>query len=450
MSNNNFTCRDKYYNYGSYLRSRGYDKEICNLVTDIENGSIKIGPITPGNCASNKPTVIEGNVTIKKCITDPSSGILTVNGGIVGTDTGSLIDATYFGLQVLKGAKISGPIYQTVDCSHSNYFSAGNHVFQGGNWGMDCSANVVINGDLIVTGDVSLTSLTVYDLSVLHVLTVGTSTSYIDTSNVNTANMIVTNKLDVSGVDISNNLLIGGNITGTNGDLIISSGVTGDLYLTAGTPVLYDKDIKFNAIDFDFSGSNVNFIDISDNVTFNKNPLINNGSNYSNRLYNNYGQSTTIIDICNNTGSGTTWALGTHDLSLNSIIYSDFSGASLMYNINDNIIDFSNNQDLAKDTLYEVSVYSRVKFNNNVEALSYEFKEIGAPSNKVYIDTRSIQKNKDYSVCFGPSFFVFQTGVPDNNYLTKQFIFAMDISGISGSVDLIDPPRLTIKQKSLV
>lgn len=448
MPNNNFTCRDKYYNYGSYLRSRGYDKEICNLVTDIENGSIKIGPITPGNCASNKPTTIEGDVIIKKCAGDPNTGILTVNGGVVGTDTGSIIDTTYLGLQVLNGAKISGPIYQTTDCSHSNYFSAGNHVFQGGNWGIDCSANVIINGDLSVTGDVSYTNLTVYDLSVLHVLTVGNSTSYIDTSNVNTANMIVTNKLDVSCVDISNDLLIGGNIVGTNGDLIIG-GYTGDVYIAAGAPVSYNKDMIFKAHDFNFSGSNVNYVDISDNVTFNKNPVINNGTNYSNRIYHNYGQSTTIIDICNNTGSGISWAEGTHDMSFNTIAYSDFSGVGLLYDVSNNIIDFSNNQDLAKDTLYEVSVYSRVKFNNNAEAISYEFKEVGS-SNKVYIDTRSIQKNREYTICFGPAYFVFETGQQDNQYLSEQFRFSMDVSGNGGIVDLITPPRLTIKQKSLV
>ena len=34
-SNTNFTCRETYYSYGSYLRRRGYDKEICNLVAAI-------------------------------------------------------------------------------------------------------------------------------------------------------------------------------------------------------------------------------------------------------------------------------------------------------------------------------------------------------------------------------------------------------------------------------
>ena len=38
-------CRNTYYNYGSYLRSRGYDKEICNLIMELQNGHIPISAI---------------------------------------------------------------------------------------------------------------------------------------------------------------------------------------------------------------------------------------------------------------------------------------------------------------------------------------------------------------------------------------------------------------------
>lgn len=463
---NNFTCREKYYNYGSYLRSRGYDKEICNLVSAIEHGDIPIGPITPGNCGVSA-TIIQGDVNIIPCPIDLSSGILKVNGGSIGQgNTNNLLsESLKYGVQSLNGLKVTGPMFQTTDCSHSNYFAAGNHIFVGGNLGVDCSTNVIIDGNLDIYGDMSINKLTVYDLSVINVLTVGTSTTYIDTSNVVANNgeivdlsvnnhaviydLSVNNSITViNNIDVSNNLLIGGDIVGTNGDLNIA-GFTGDVSIVAGTPPFYGNDIVLKASNIDFSGANVNFIDISDNVTFNKNPVINNGTNYSNRIYQNYGESTTIIDICNNTGSGISWNEGTHDLSFNSIVYSDFSGAHLIYDISDNIIDFSNNQNLAKDTLYEVNIQSRVVFNANAEAISYEFKELGT-SNKVYIDTRSIQKNRDYTICFGPAFFVFQTGQPDNDYLSKQFTFSMDISGNSAVVDLITPPRLTIKQKSLV
>lgn len=74
----NKICRDKYFNYGSYLRSRGYDKEICNLVSSIENGSIQYGPLVPnGSCG----LTIKGNTIIEPCNSD--DGDLTVRGTII-------------------------------------------------------------------------------------------------------------------------------------------------------------------------------------------------------------------------------------------------------------------------------------------------------------------------------------------------------------------------------
>ena len=44
MSSN--ICRNTYINYGSYLRSRGYDQQICTLVTDLDNGLLPISGFT--------------------------------------------------------------------------------------------------------------------------------------------------------------------------------------------------------------------------------------------------------------------------------------------------------------------------------------------------------------------------------------------------------------------
>ena len=161
MSNNsNYTCRETYYSYGSYLRSRGYDKEICNLVNAIEKGQIKIGPITPGNCPDN-PTTINNSVTINGCPSGPNSttGILKVTGGNIGstnidassTITSFLNGSKNFGIQSSTGIRNLGPIYSSTDCNHTNYFGAGNHIFAGGSNG-DCSANVLIRGNLLVDG----------------------------------------------------------------------------------------------------------------------------------------------------------------------------------------------------------------------------------------------------------------------------------------------------------
>ena len=439
MSGNNFTCRDKYYNYGSYLRSRGYDKEICSLVTDIENGSIPFGPITPGSCPT--PTTIEGSVTITTCDGDNETGILRVNGGDIGisTSTSPLSDAEKYGLQVKKGAYIHGPIVQTsVDCSHNNYFSAGNHIFNDPSMGC-LSTNVIINGDFSVTGDVSYNKLTVYDLSVINVLTIGTSTTYIDTSSVVTtelsANQIDVNTLQASeisctgNIDISNNLLVGGSIISTSGDLVIAN-FTGDIDIGAGTPSFYDKNVNIYA-------SDVNFYDAS--VNFTKNPIVTNDISGTPRTLVNFGETITILDASSNDGLP-----GQQDISFN-ILYTNIDNSSAIFQ--DNKIDFSNNQAYFENSILEVSYSVTAKFDNQADAMTVSFKEFGG-SDELFLDTRSIKKNLGpRTICFGPQIFIFKDGYPDNVYIEKQWTLNYDISG--GTIATQDG-RLTIKQKSLV
>ena len=56
-------CRYTYGNYGSYNRSRGYDKEICTLVNHIQNGGLEISTITPPK-SNSEGLKIDGDVTI--------------------------------------------------------------------------------------------------------------------------------------------------------------------------------------------------------------------------------------------------------------------------------------------------------------------------------------------------------------------------------------------------
>lgn len=440
MSGNNFTCRDKYYNYGSYLRSRGYDKEICSLVTDIENGNIPIGPITPGNCPN--PTIIEGNVTITTCDGLSDTGILRVNGGTIGTSTSAtpLLDAEKYGLQVKKGAYISGPIIQTSsDCSHNNYFSAGNHIFNDPSMGC-LSTNVIINGDFSVTGDVSYNKLTVYDLSVINVLTVGTSTTYVDTSSVVTTelsanqidvNTLQANEISCTGtIDISNNLLVGGSIIGTSGDLVIAN-FTGNIDIGAGTPPFYDKNVNIKA-------SDVNFYDAS--VNFTKNPIVTNDISGTPRTLVNFGETITILDASSNSGSP-----GQQDISFN-ILYTNIDNSPNIFQ--DNKIDFSNNQAYFENSILEVSYSVKANFSNNTDAMTVSFKDVDNSSNEIFLDTRSIKKNLGpRTICFGPQTFIFKTGYSDNNHIEKQWTLNYDISG--GTISTSDG-RLTMKQKSLV
>ena len=74
-----------YNNYGSYLRSRGYDKEICNLIFDIQNG----------------------NIPLKKITVDPGIGKLTLTRLNI-TTTGSYSNLTVAGVQRFTGLDVSG------------------------------------------------------------------------------------------------------------------------------------------------------------------------------------------------------------------------------------------------------------------------------------------------------------------------------------------------------
>lgn len=95
----NYSCRDTYCNYGSYLRSRGFDKELCTLINDLKRALSKMdNSITPGDCESGTPTTISGDVIIDACSNDNNSGTLTIRGG----------NATNPSIQTSGGAMISG------------------------------------------------------------------------------------------------------------------------------------------------------------------------------------------------------------------------------------------------------------------------------------------------------------------------------------------------------
>jgi hypothetical protein len=367
---------------------------------------------------------------------------------------------------------------------------------------MGClSTNVIINGDFSVTGDVSYNHLTVYDLSVINVLTVGTSTTYIDTSSVvttelianqidvntlqaseisctgnieitgsgkfigdlssvqltdlsnsvttnetniadisatilgydtsfNTQNLTVTNLIDTSSINISNNLLVGGSIIGTIGDLGIAN-FTGNIDIGAGTPPFYDKNVNINATDVNFYVASVNFT---------KNPIVTNDISGTPRTLVNFGETITILDASANSGSP-----GQHDISFN-ILYTNIDNSSNIFQ--DNKIDFSNNQAYFENSILEVSYSVTAQFDNTADAMTVSFKEVGG-STELFLDTRSIKKKLGpRTIGFGPQTFIFKDGhLPDNTYIQKQWTLNYDISG--GTI-LTSDGRLTIKQKSLV
>ena len=182
MSNcNNQICRDSYFNYGSYLRSRGYDKEICNLVTAIENGQIPIGGLNPG--PGGVGLTVTGNI-----IVNPSDagndGQVIINGGSYGKYLPDPTQAvkvaqSQLGLQAKKGAHILGPIVQRasghpsyvqntgmgvpVAAYGTNLFEGNYHVFQGpdaASTELHVKGNIILDGSGMTTVDELAETLT--------------------------------------------------------------------------------------------------------------------------------------------------------------------------------------------------------------------------------------------------------------------------------------------------
>ena len=140
MSSN--ICRNTYINYGSYLRSRGYDQQICQLVTDLDNGLLPVSGFTFGGANS---ATFSGPLTINDF--NSNDGKLTINGGannVVGS----------FGIQCLNSMFVNGSIVQTTSnttysgegtYTSGNVFRSTTHNFTDAG-GSNC--NVAVNGTL--------------------------------------------------------------------------------------------------------------------------------------------------------------------------------------------------------------------------------------------------------------------------------------------------------------
>ena len=140
-------CKNNYNNYGSYLRSRGYNEQICNLVNDLNNGNVVLGSVVPNGTDG---VTLKGTVNINNAT--GSNGYLVVNGG-------DNTDRDLFSIQANNGVKLAGPIVQTAsnvnyinDPSYNfgNVFRGNQHVFTNN----DGSSNLLLNGHICSFGAV--------------------------------------------------------------------------------------------------------------------------------------------------------------------------------------------------------------------------------------------------------------------------------------------------------
>ena len=350
-----YSCRDTYFNYGSYLRSRGYDQEICNLVTAIENGQIPYGAITshPGEGAT-----IDGTLVVKQAggsvpTVDMTKGQLFNYGGSLGQPLGAAVQPSALGAQLYKGLHLFGPIYQTANLSHvgtgssgytnSNVFRSQEHIFT--TFNDISSTKVIIKGDLIVDGSsvtfgeeytdmLTIESLSTHDNEMLVIYHGARDASNLDimdvwldsSDNVLAAEPGAYEKLLAFSID---GILDTGATIGTNG----STDVPGRLRMLRGAtvtsaPAPTGFDISYATVDI----SNL-ALDLYGGVRLQAGP----------------NSSDAVFSISGETGF---FAIGANGVNNASI---DASGLGVFYELSANIMRIN---DLSLGTLDATNVYS--------------------------------------------------------------------------------------------
>ena len=572
MSGNNYSCRDKYYNYGSYLRSRGFDKELCNLLEDIKSGLSKIGPIQPGNCNDGTPTIVSGDVIIEPCENDTenATGTLKIFGG---NSSNPSIETTggasFIGDVIVRGnLAVTGyvedlsavSIFEALEIETKSGFEGDSFViYQSpsaiGNmqalW-TDISSNTtginawkedlvfaidgpyntdgatdtpghvrglrgatfmnppptgtdidvlyeinIANSDLaldvygqlnvsdgnngaeaiidiqdgfINTFDLSVNNYaSIYDLSVVNLMTVGTSTTYINSDDVSANTMhaneihvndlfvqndigindLSINDLSVNNVNIYEDFLVSKNIvfdgeavhdvvfsTGSshsgriinNGELNVRStagplvvAAAGDLYLESSQAI----DLSANTISLN-QNPEVQFTGVSDPFTL-------------------FGVAKTVMNmtpISSTLSNGTTTTLLKFPNTLQqSIFFSNYPSGT--FSSGSSTINISTNTDFFNNCIIELSVSLECSFDQNAEGLRCKLIDTSTIPNKLEIDTRSVAKGNPEQIVFGPMSFYTTPYVGDIN-TSKDLKILLERSGNSGAISGISNVRLNM------
>lgn len=558
MSGNNYSCRDKYYNYGSYLRSRGFDKELCNLLEDIKSGLSKIGPIQPGNCNDGTPTIVSGDVIIEPCENDTenATGTLKIFGG---NSSNPSIETTggasFIGDVIVRGnLAVTGyvedlsavSVFEALEIETKSGFEGDSFViYQSpgaiGNmqalW-TDISSNIsginawkedlvfaidgpyniaansdgatdtpghvrglrgatfmnppttgtdidvvyeknIANSDLaldvygqlnvsggnnsaeaiidihdgfINTFDLSVNNYaSIYDLSVVNLMTVGTSTTYINSDDVSANTMhaneihvndlfvqndigindLSINDLSVNNVNIYEDFLVSKNIVFDGEavhDVIFNTGSShsgriinnGELNVrsTAGPLVVAA------AGDLDLESSQA--IDLSANtISLNQNPEVQ-FSGVSDP-FTLFGVAKTVMNMTHTTSpitSSTPLLLKASTPTFSNYPSNTFSVGSEDININNKYFD---------NCIIEITVSLECRFDQNADGLTC-FLING--SNTYEVDTRSIVKSTKKNIVFGPMSF-YTAGTYLTLDKTSAINIQLEIVGTTGSVNSI-------------
>ena len=289
--------KSKYFNYGSYLNSRGYQKSIGTLMDNIKNNTLKSDNVTIDNTDKTYTISDLSFVADKAQILDISSTNIDVTslrlrGDLMTIDT-SNGSAHYLNI---GDAKINLSMFKTTNTEERIFKENVKMEKLLEVSGVDISNNLTVSKILTVDQ-----SAIIVDLSVVSITLGGVKKSEWPTgSTTNNAsvwngpgddisyskgNVIVHKRLDASGLDVSNNAKVQGTLTVTkdatfnslvdvsgmkvNNNLTVDNNLIVKNNLTVNEKLTVINDASFHSL-VDVSG-----MEVKNNLTVDKNLTVN-------------------------------------------------------------------------------------------------------------------------------------------------------------------------------
>ena len=331
-------------------------------------------------------------------------------------------------------------------------------------------AIIDIQDGFINTYDLSVNNYaSIYDLSVVNLMTVGTSTTYINTDDVSANTMhaneihvndlfvqndigindLSINDLSVNNVNIYNDFLVSNNLIfdgATSHDIQFNTGTSsvgrilnnGQLLVrsTNGTMVVSA------AGDLDLESSQA--IDLSANtISLNQNPEVQ-FSGVSNP-FTLFGVAKTVMNmtpILDTLKNGTTTTLLNFPTTLQqNVFFSNYPSGT--FSSGDSTINITANSNFFNNCIIEVSVSLECSFNQSADGLRCTLIDSSIIPNKFEIDTRSVAKGNPEQIVFGPISFYTTPYVGDID-TSKDLKILLERAGNSGVISGISNVRLNM------
>ena len=136
------------------------------------------------------------------------------------------------------------------------------------------------------------------------------------------------------------------------------------------------------------------------------------------------------------------------NVDISNILYSNIDNSNSIFNTSTNLINVFDNSDILQDSLIEIYASTSLQQGDkNIEYTRIYLEPSGTIGDRVYIDSRTVAKAVESTVCYGPVSIV----TDNNSFLSHKYVIVAEKkdSGATADVSFNAPFRLTFRQTCL-